>query len=411
MSNKNYDVVLLGATGFTGRLVAEYFFSKYGNGRSLKWAIAGRNENKLKEVIQDLKLGDIDYFLVDNLDKESLDLMTAQTKVVCTTVGPYAKFGTLVVESCIDNNTHYCDLCGEVQWMRKTIDNYHQKAIANKVKIVHSCGFDSIPSDMGVLFLQNEAKSTFGEYCSKIEMRLKAASGGMSGGTLASLENVLTEASKDKSIYKVLFDPYGLNPQNDRNGPDKPGIMKVQFDHENQEWLTPFLMETINSKIVRRSIALRNHPYGKDFSYDESMIAGKGFSGRIKAYTILLTLGMMRAKPGSLTRKLLSFFMPKAGEGPSKAKQENGFFYFIARGKTSSGKKIAAKIKGDKDPGYGSTSKMLGECAVALAHDNLPAAYGVLTPATGLGEKMMDRLTENAGLTFEMVTDNSLYAE
>lgn len=404
MKHKKYDLILLGATGFTGKLVAEYLAAKYGVHESgFSWAIAGRSESKLKEVTAALNLGKIPYYIVDNLDKESIDKMTAKTRVVCTTVGPYARYGTLVVESCIENGTDYCDLSGEVQWMRKTIDLFHEKAKKAQVKIVHSCGFDSIPSDLGVLFLQKEAKNRFGDYCSEIQMRLRAASGGMSGGTYASLENVLAEAKEDKSIYKVLFDPYGLNPEGERNGPDKPGLMTVKYDSEFREWLAPFLMETINSKIVRRSIALKGHPYGREFIYDESMIAGKGFSGKIKAYIILFTLGLMRSKPGSFRKKVISFFLPKPGTGPSKKEQENGFFYFIARGKTRSGQKIAARIKGDRDPGYGSTSKMLGESAVSLAMDSLPSTFGVLTPATALGEILLDRLQKNAGLTFEVV--------
>jgi len=400
--NKKFDVVLLGATGYTGKLVAEYLHTKYGTQGDLKWAIAGRNSQKLKRVQKEIGIEEIDFLIVDNNDRGSVDRMTATTKVVCTTVGPYAKYGTLVVASCIENRTHYCDLSGEVQWMRKTIDTYHDEARKNMVKIVHSCGFDSIPSEYTVYFLQNYAFQKANEYCQKIELRLKASKGGLSGGTYESLLNVLKEASEDRSLYKVLLDPYGLNPDGDRHGPDKPGLRKVKYDGRYNEWLTPFLMETINSKIVRRGLSLCSHPYGKGFQYHEAMIAGNGFSGRIKAYIILLGLGLMQAKPGFLQKMFRKLF-PNPGEGPDAKERTEGFFYFIARGYLKNGQVFQAKIIGDQDPGYGSTSKMIGEAAVCLAKDNQNKNYGILTPVSAMEDNLFRRLKKNAGLTFSII--------
>ncbi len=236
---RNYHLILLGATGFTGRLVAQYLLQTYGVDKELKWAMAGRNMEKLKKVRSELGDEAIPLLQADALNAASLDALTQQTKVLCTTVGPYAKYGSEVVASCVRSGTHYCDLTGEVQWMRRVIDTHHEEAAQKEVKIVHCCGFDSIPSDMGVFWLQQQAKAKTGSYCQHIKTGLKASSGGFSGGTVASLLNVLVEAEADKSIYKILGNPYGLNPSDAQHGPDQPDLRSVKFDPQFQRWKAP----------------------------------------------------------------------------------------------------------------------------------------------------------------------------
>jgi len=405
-NEKKYDVVVWGATGFTGRLVAEYLKKTYGIGKGLKWAVAGRNMTKLKTIHDELDLEGVDIIVADSSQRGSLDAMTSQSRVICTTVGPYALYGSELVASCVDHQCHYCDLAGEVQWIRKMIDAHHEEASAKGVKIVNCCGFDSIPSDMGVYYLQKMAKAKTGNHCDEIRFRLKAAKGGFSGGTYASLSNVMEEASKDKSVWKVLTNPYGLNPDPSFKGPDGKDLQTVLFEKETNSWITPFVMAAINTKIVRRSHALSDYPYGKEFQYDEAIMTGKDFKGRMKATGNALSLGvMMLAKPGSFFKGVLDKFLPKPGEGPNKKAREEGFFSARLFGFNNGEHIIVGSVKGDMDPGYGSTSKMIGECAVCLAHDgdNGITNGGVLTPSTAMGDAILDRLQEKAGLTFTVV--------
>ncbi|MEM6804189.1 MAG: saccharopine dehydrogenase NADP-binding domain-containing protein [Bacteroidota bacterium] len=400
---KEFEVVILGASGFTGRLVAEYLLKQYSLNKDLKWAIAGRNQSKLEGIRKELGNEEIPILVADSLDKEAMYKLASQTQVLCTTVGPYAKYGDLAVEACIANGTHYCDLTGEVQWIRKMIDTHYDAAKAAKVKITHCCGFDSVPSDMGVFFLQKEANEKYGAYCEEIKLGLKAAAGGMSGGTYASLSNVMEEAQKDKSIWKVLANPYGLNPAKEMSGPDGKDLRGVKYDEDFKSWKSPFIMAAINTKVVRRSHALKGYPYGKDFRYDEFTLTGDGFGGRMKGFGSIIPLAIMgAAKPGSFLKKVVDNRLPKPGEGPDKEKRENGFFNFSILGKLKDGKLIKGKVKGDRDPGYGSTSKMLGEAAVCLAKDELPDSFGVITPSVSMGNAFLKRLEANSGLTFEV---------
>ncbi|MFT6810752.1 MAG: short subunit dehydrogenase-like uncharacterized protein [Saprospiraceae bacterium] len=398
-----YDVVVFGATGFTGKLVAEYLFKKYGVEQNLRWAIAGRSESKLQATRQFIASDKLPYIVVDSTDKSAIDDLVQSTKVVCTTVGPYAKYGSSLVASCVTHGVDYCDLSGEVQWMRKMIDLYHEKAIETGARIVHSCGFDSIPSDMGVFFLQEEVKKRIGGYAKHVKFRVKAMKGGFSGGTYASLTNVLKEAEEDKSIFITLLDPYGLNPKGQRQGDDNPDFQKVIFDKDLKQWIAPFVMATINTKNVRRSHALSSYKYGRHFRYDEAVITGPGLGGRIKGIGMTAALGaMMAGKPGSMYRKLVDRFLPDPGEGPNAADREAGFFNILLLGLMQDDSIITAQVKGDRDPGYGSTSKMLGESAVCLAldRDKTNLEGGVTTPSIAMGNVLLQRLQDNAGLTF-----------
>ena len=398
---REFDVILWGGTGFTGSLVVEYIYNNYKN-KSLKWAIAGRSIEKLNKIR--LKFADysIPVISANSDDLASLQSMVKRTKVVCTTVGPYALYGSNLVKACVESKTHYCDLAGEVQWIRKMIDQYHQKAKSNNVKIVNCCGFDSIPSDMGVYFIYKDSLK-LNKTISKIEMRVAGAKGGISGGTYESLSNVNKEALKDNEIFKTVISPYGLNPIGEQSGPDKYDLRKVKFDKTSKNWIGPFIMAAINTKIVRRSNALSGYLYGKDFKYDEATLGGKGFNGRVKSVLMSIPLAIvMLAKPGSIIKKIVDKILPRAGEGPSKKDRENGYFNLRFYVTYKDGSKSIAKVTGDRDPGYGSTSKMLSESAICLAMDKLDSLDGVITPSTAMGNNLLERLENKSGLTFNI---------
>lgn len=398
---REFDILIWGASGFTGRLVAEYVFNTYGLGKELRWAMGGRNQSKLEEVREAVADPSVPIVIADSQDEASLQAMVQRTKVICTTVGPYARYGSKLVAACVAHQTDYCDLSGEVQWMRRMIDRHHEAARANNTRIVHTCGVDSIPSDMGVYYVQQQAQAQSGQRARQIKMRVGAFRGGISGGTYASLGNVMVEAEQDRSIYATLLNPYGLNPQGEQSGPDKRDLQRVVYDEAAGSWIFPFIMASINTKVVRRSNALAGYPYGKDFRYEEAMMGGDGFLGRMKALGAALPLGlMMSAKPGSLLKKIFDRFLPSPGEGPDKATRESGFYKFKFYTTLEDGSTALGVVTGDKDPGYGSTSKMLAESAICLAKDELPEGGGVLTPSVAMGDALLRRLQERAGLAF-----------
>jgi len=399
--SREFDIIIWGASGFTGRLVALYLFDKYGTTGDLKWAMGGRNLTKLEKVREEVADKNVPLVIANSNDKVSLLNMVKRTKVICTTVGPYAKYGSNLVEACIKSQIHYCDLAGEVQWMNKMINRHHEAAKVNGSKIVHACGFDSIPSDMGVYFIQKESKAKRGSIAQKIKMRVAAISGGISGGTYASLSQVLEEAQKDKMVYKILTNPYALNPIDKQVGKDKSDLRSVIFDEASQSWIGPFIMASINTKVVRRSNALSSYAYGESFRYDEATIFGKGFLGRVKGILCSIPIGLiMYAKQGSLLKKGLDILFPIPGEGPTKQKMENGFYNLRFYITLADGENAFAKVTGDMDPGYGSSSKMLAESAVCLAKDKLSNTSGILTPSLAMGDSLLKRLEKNAGLTF-----------
>ena len=399
MKNKrDFDLIIWGATGFTGNLVCDYINKNY-NERELRWAIAGRNKKKILKLQQKLKIDDSRTIIADSSDKDSLVKMVKKSKVVCTTVGPYAKYGTNLVEACIEGETNYCDITGETQWIRRIIDRFHTKAKEKNIKIINSCGFDSIPSDMGVFYSQKIILEKTGKYASTINMRVAGAKGGISGGTYNSLSNVLEEALIDKEVRKTLTNPYGLNPIDKQFGPDKSDLRKVIFDTVSNSWIAPFVMAGINTKIVRRSHALMDFMYGKNFAYDEATLTGKGIAGQIRGYMSLIPIFLATRKKGSIIKKIVDFILPKSGEGPSKKTRINGYYnlrFYLTLDKMT----YVSKVLGDMDPGYGSTSKMLAESAICLALDKIPETYGILTPSVALGDSLLKRLEENAGLTF-----------
>ena len=399
-AQKKLDLVIWGATGFTGKLVCEYITNSYSS-KDLNWTIAGRNEEKLLKLKNRLNIKN-SILIGNSNDKSSLEKICGKTKVICSTVGPYALYGTNLIHACIKMKTNYCDISGETQWIRKIIDTFHEKAKKQKIKIINSCGFDSIPSDVGVYFCQSNYIRENGVYANEINMRVAGTRGGFSGGTYNSLTNVIHEASLNKSVRKILNNPYGLNPINEQSGPDKKDLKSVEYDNEAKSWIAPFVMAGINTKIVRRSNALLNYKYGNSFLYSEAVLVGNGILGKIIGYLSLIPILMVIQKKGSVIKKIIDLFVPKAGEGPSKKQRENGFFslkFFFGNNR----QRYLAKVIGDMDPGYGSTSKMLAECAICLAlDDTLNENYGVITPSVAFEENILERLQNNAGLEFSM---------
>lgn len=404
-----FDLVLLGATGFTGRLVAEYLLERHGAGAAFKWALAGRSQSKLESVRADLGDGAarLPLLIADSHDRASLDALVRQTRAVCSTVGPYALFGSELVATCAASGTDYCDLTGEVPWMRQMLDAHEHTAIKSGARLVHCCGFDSIPSDLGVWFLQHQAERQFGKPMTRVRLGVQALKGKMSGGTAASMLNIIETSRSDPEIARIAKNPYALCPEEFRKGPRQPYVKGPTFDEDLDAWMAPFVMAAINTRIVHRSHALQGRPWGEDFTYEEAMMTGKGFQGRRRAITWSLALGgfALGASLGPTRKLMKNRFLPKSGEGPSKEDREHGLFKLLLVGRDDSGHEIRVRVTGDRDPGYGSTAKMLGEAAYTLATD-VPEGTppgGFWTPSTAMAEKLIPRLVEHAGLSFEVL--------
>ena len=408
VTTRTYDIVIWGATGFTGRLVMAYMAKTYGVDGEIKWAVAGRNAAKLADVKREILGADAENLpevVADSNDEASLRKLVSDTKVVCTTVGPYALYGSTLVALCAELGTHYCDLTGEVQWMRQMIEAHQATAEASGAKIVHTCGFDSIPSDLGTYFVQREMHKAHGVYAPRVKYRVVGSKGGVSGGTVASMMNMMDEANANPKILDIIADPYALNPLNTPRGDDGADQTTAEYDKEFRQWTGPFVMASINTRVVRRSHALLGYPWGGHFRYDEAILTGDGPSGFAKAVMIAGGTGLMNkvAGIGSL-RKLLAKVVPAPGEGPSVADMENGFFEIELRASNPEDPKkdLTAVVTGDRDPGYGATSKMIAESAICLAVDHLDSAGGFLTPATAMGDLLISRLAEKGGMGFTL---------
>ncbi|MFP6663477.1 MAG: saccharopine dehydrogenase NADP-binding domain-containing protein [Deltaproteobacteria bacterium] len=405
---REFDVVLWGATGFTGALVAEHFFRRFGaDGGELRWALGGRSQAKLEAVRASLGEGAaaLPLLVGDAANAGDMGRIAGQARVVCSTVGPYAKYGTPLVSACVAAGTDYCDLTGEPQWMARMIEAHEEAAVASGARIVHTCGFDCIPADLGTFFVQREMKARFGMASPHVKMRVKGLSGGASGGTLASMVFMMEEAAKDPSVTRVMTEPYSLNPQGARSGPDSAERLTPWFDAEFGQWSAPFMMAAIDTKVVRRSNALTDYAYGRNFRYDEGVLMGTGPLGALKAgATAFGQGGVMAAASIGPLRRLAAGRMPAPGEGPSREAREKGFFdlRFHALHPQDAALSLRTRVTGDMDPGYGSTSKMLGESAACLAKDVLPKRGGFFTPAALMAEPLLERLVQHAGLTFEV---------
>ncbi len=384
-----FDIIVYGSTGYTGRLVAEYLAQHYaGRDDGPKWAMAGRSQAKLEEV-RDL-IGapkDTPLVVADASDPASLTAMCNRTRVVLTTVGPYQLYGNELVEACARTGTDYADLCGEPAWMRQMIDAHEEAAKASGAHICFSSGFDSIPFDLGVLMLQKEAVKRFGKPAPRVKGRVRKMQGTFSGGTAASLKATMKAAAKNPKLIGLLQDPFALTPG--FSGPSQPMGLIPEYDAKLESWAAPFIMATINTKNVHRTNFLRGHPYGEDFRYDEMMLTGLGEMGKQAASAVA---SMLKAPFGDGG--------PKPGEGPSKEERENGFYDVLFVGEMPDGQTINFGVKGKYDPGYGSTSRMLSETGIALLSCDAPGGIG--TPGSFLGETLVDRLQEHADLSFAL---------
>lgn len=406
---QQYQIVVFGATSFVGQILSRYLFERHGADGALSWAMAGRSENKLHALRAQLGEGaaKLPLIIADAADEAAMTAMCGSARVVVSTVGPYALYGSSLVKVCAETGTDYCDLTGEVQWISRMIKAHESTARRTGARIVHCCGFDSIPSDLGVHFLQQQAQQRFGEPCQRVRVGVKSLRGSFSGGTVASLMNLAQESVKDPAVRKLMANPYGVCPDLGAQGVRQSNVSFAEYDADARSWLAPFVMAAINTRIVHRSNALGGHAYGRDFQYDEAMMTGAGFAGRVRAMSVAAGLGSFTALSViPPTRWLLEkFVVPKPGEGPSPEAQEKGSFDLRFVGKTSSGKILRIKVTGKRDPGYGCTARMVGEAAACLALDVAKSepAGGFWTPATLFGDRLIPRLTANAGLSFEVL--------
>ncbi len=402
MPDRTYEVVVFGATGFAGRLTALYLQATYGG--DIRWAVAGRNQNKLDAMVQELAdqrpdAPPVPSIVADSADLASLRAMATQTLVVCTTVGPYAKYGLPTVQACAESGTHYADLTGEPPFIRDTIDRYDAVAKASGARIAHSCGFDSVPSDLGAFLLQQAAIEAQGEPCDEVEFVVWWMKGGFSGGTLASGLNMM-DAAADKKVRRVLADPYGLC---DERGPDSREQMGPRYSEAAESWTGPFVMAGVNEKVVRRSNELLGHRYGESFRYGESMRMGKGTRGRLRAMGLSAAMGAgVAALSVGPVRRLVAQKSKQPGEGPSEEEIEKGGFEARLFGLRGGVVEMEVRVKGDRDPGYGATACMLAETGLGLARDEGLGPAGVTTPAAALGQGLIDRLNPRQ-VHFEVV--------
>lgn len=406
-AQKPFDVIVVGATGYVGALIAEYLATSY-RGNEVRWAIAGRNRAKLEALKTSLgkPAEGLTILEADTDDEDALDALTAKGRVILTTVGPYAKYGSKLVAACARSGTDYVDLAGEAPWIQLMIDTHQAQAEETGARIVPCCGFDSIPSDLGVLFLNDEVKKRTGSPCSAVRMRVMSMKGGASGGTIASMMNMAEEVFRDARVRDAMGNPFALNPQGERKGRRQPGSVPVRFDPDAKAWTAPFIMAAINTRVVHRSNAVMNYAYGRDFTYEEAMVTGGSLLGAPTALAVTGAMGAFGlAAVVPPTRALLNrFVLPKPGEGPTPEQRERGRFDLLFIGTGVDGKTYKARVTGDRDPGYGSTAKMISEAALCLNECKPGApAGGFWTPASAMGQTLIERLRANAGLTFGMV--------
>ena len=410
-TSREFDVVVFGATGFAGELTARYLAEHAPPGTRI--ALAGRSQAKLEQTRAQLPAAAKDWPLIvaDSDSPASLDAMAARTRVVATTVGPYLKYGEALISAVANAGTDYVDLTGEVPFVRWSIDKYDELAASTGARIVHACGYDSVPSDLGVHELYRQVTADTAGTLGDTTMVVDQFRGGVSGGTVDSMR-VITALARDKEQRKLLLNPHALSsgpgdvPRWERGAEpsDNPIGKASDVDPSLRGSIAPFVMGSYNTRIVRRSHYLMDEAYGPGFRYAEAMRVGKNpITSRIVAGGVAAGIGALFAgmsmKP---TRAVLDRFLPKPGEGPSEEARENGFFKHKTFTTTSTGARYVAKVEAQGDPGYKATAMMLGESALTLAldRDKLPDRNGVLTPASAMGDALTERLRA-AGMTIE----------
>jgi short subunit dehydrogenase-like uncharacterized protein len=402
-TNREFDIVAHGATGFTGRLVAEHTLKRHGVGGDVRWALSGRSLSKLEEVRVALGAPDLPLVIADASDPASLRALTERAAVVISTVGPYQIYGEPLIAACAETGADYVDLCGEPGWMAAMIRKYDAAAKASGARITFSCGFDSIPFDLGVVFLQAEAQRRFGQPLRRVRGRIMSMKGGFSGGTVLSGMTTQIAASRDPELRKTLADPFALTPG--FSGPPQPPGDKAAYDETLDVWTHVFIMAGINTKNVHRTNFLLDHSFGADFLYDEMQVSGPGRDGEKRARSAQSASGVMSFALGNpVMRAIAKRVLPKPGQGPSLEQRETGHFHLVFIGDTADGRRLRASVRGDRDPGYAGTSRMISESALCLARDvgRDRAPGGVWTPGAAMGETLIARLRQHAGITFEI---------
>ena len=403
MTTREFDLILFGATSFVGQIMTRRLAERVDD--DVTWAIAGRDPDKLAGVANEAGIDDVEQIVADAGDALAMSALARRAEVVASTVGPYALHGSALVAAVAAEGTDYCDLTGELQWVRRMIEEHQDAAAASGARIVNTCGFDSIPSDLGVWFTQQQALEQFGQPCTSIGLRVKAMKGGASGGTIASMLNLIEDLRADPDLRRALRSPYALAPADMRDGPPQPTVIAPRLDQASGEWIAPFVMAMLNERVVHRTHALLGRPWGDEFTYGEAMLAGAGPVGAAKAAAIAGALGSVAGMAAMApSRNALARFLPAPGEGPSPAEQEAGYFDLRLFGRTDDGEEIVTRVTGDRDPGYGSTAKMMTEAALAFA--DVPrdeVGGGFWTPASAFGDLLVDQLVAEAGLTFEVL--------
>ena len=391
-SSSRFDIIVYGATGFTGQLVVEYLATQYRGDDELKWAMAGRSLDKLVSVRDAIGApAQTPLIVADASDPASLKAMIDQTRLVISTVGPYQLYGNQLVAACAGSGTDYIDLCGEPVWMRQMIDKHEAAAKASGARIVFSCGFDSVPFELGAFYVQQEAKRVFGAPAARVKGRVRDMRGTLSGGTAASAKATFDAVARDLSLVAILNDPFALTPG--FSGAKQPRGNKPAYEEDLQSWTAPFMMALINTRNVHRSNMLMGFPYGREFVYDEMVLTGPGEKGEANARKVMAA-NTEKTGPNA----------PKPGEGPSREERENGRYDLLYVAIAPDGRQVRASVKGDRDPGYGSTSKMISECAICLLRDAPEVPAGFWTPGAAMQHKLIKRLIDHAGLTFAVET-------
>tara|TARA_B110000027_G_scaffold17572_1_gene18138 strand:+ start:245 stop:1423 length:1179 start_codon:yes stop_codon:yes gene_type:complete len=386
--DKKFDIIIYGATGFTGSLGAKYM-DKYSN--EFKWAIAGRDSNKLEKLQNEIP-GKPEIVIADANDEQALLKLTASTKVVASYAGPFNKYSNLLVKACVETGTHYVDITGEAIWVRDLIDNYHQRCIDNKIKIIPACGYDSIPSDLGTYFTAKQVNEPLKSIFAYHNM-----SGGVSGGTIESAFTMRDFKSKHKMGHPFLLNPEGSYSKNQKLL--SKDYFSIKKNKKLNKWVIPFVMAITNTRPVRRSAALmeaKQQSYGPDFVYNEFQMVNK-YSVALITTVSLAVLGMIIVSP---FRNFLRKFFPKPGTGPNEKTRNNGWYEALFVAKTTKNQEYVYRMYGKGDPGYKSTSMFLVESAISLLNNSDIGDYGVLTPATGLGDDLIIRLKDQ-GVLFE----------